>query len=251
MTDPARRAALEEERTFLLASLRDLDDERAAGDVDEHDYVALRDGYTKRAAVVLRQLDAVTTRTARPARQRWGRRLAVAAAVLLVGGLAGWWVARSSGQRLAGQELSGVDPRSDIAVALATARQLAPTEPLAALQQYDAVLAVDPNHPEALTYRGWVLYTTLANSGQDDIAAQATDDARTSLQAAVAADATYADPHCFLAVIARNADDDVATARTEAETCLALDPPADARALIESFLTTLTSSPEGSTLPEG
>ena len=43
---------LEEERTFLLRSLRDLDAEHAAGDVDEHDYTTLRDGYTKRAADV-------------------------------------------------------------------------------------------------------------------------------------------------------------------------------------------------------
>ena len=48
---------LEEERSFLLRSLRDLDAERAAGDVDEHDYVTLRDGYTKRAADVMREID--------------------------------------------------------------------------------------------------------------------------------------------------------------------------------------------------
>ena len=53
-------AALEGERAFLLGSLRDLEAEHAAGDVDEHDYVTLRDGYTKRAADVLRQIDVGT-----------------------------------------------------------------------------------------------------------------------------------------------------------------------------------------------
>ena len=49
--------ALEQEREFLLRSLDDLDRERAAGDMDEQDYRALRDGYTARAAAVLRALE--------------------------------------------------------------------------------------------------------------------------------------------------------------------------------------------------
>src|SRR5579871_3126618 len=48
---------LAEERDFLLRSLRDLDDERAAGDVDEGDYDVLKEGYTARAAAVLRELE--------------------------------------------------------------------------------------------------------------------------------------------------------------------------------------------------
>ncbi len=50
------RSVLEEERDFFLRSLRDLEAERAAGDIDEHDYLALRDDYTVRAAQILRQL---------------------------------------------------------------------------------------------------------------------------------------------------------------------------------------------------
>ena len=42
------RAELEEERDFLLRSLEDLEREHAAGDVDETDYVALKDGYAVR-----------------------------------------------------------------------------------------------------------------------------------------------------------------------------------------------------------
>ena len=54
--DGDERAALEEERDFLLASLDDLERERAAGDVDDHDYRTLRADYTARAAAVLRAL---------------------------------------------------------------------------------------------------------------------------------------------------------------------------------------------------
>jgi hypothetical protein len=51
---------LEEERDFLLGSLTDLDAELAAGDIEEHDYLTLKDGYTSRAAAVLRLLAART-----------------------------------------------------------------------------------------------------------------------------------------------------------------------------------------------
>ena len=49
-----RLAELEEERRFLLRSLDDLEREHEAGDVDDRDYETLQDGYTVRAAAVLR-----------------------------------------------------------------------------------------------------------------------------------------------------------------------------------------------------
>ncbi len=50
---------LEEERDFLLRSISDLDRERAANDLTEADYRRLRDGYTARAADVMRRLGAL------------------------------------------------------------------------------------------------------------------------------------------------------------------------------------------------
>jgi hypothetical protein len=50
------RAELEEERDFLLGSLRDLESEHEVGDIDDADYVTLKDDYTARAAAVLRAL---------------------------------------------------------------------------------------------------------------------------------------------------------------------------------------------------
>src|SRR5947209_2256783 len=46
-------ADLEEQRRFLLQSLKDLDRERDAGDIDGVDYRTLKDDYTARAAAVL------------------------------------------------------------------------------------------------------------------------------------------------------------------------------------------------------
>ena len=48
--DPDSLAHLEEEREFLLRSLRDLEREREAGDIDDDDYRTLHDDYTARAA---------------------------------------------------------------------------------------------------------------------------------------------------------------------------------------------------------
>jgi hypothetical protein len=53
------RVLVEEERDFLLHSLRDLEAEHDAGDIDEEDYSSLRDDYTSRAAVVLRELERI------------------------------------------------------------------------------------------------------------------------------------------------------------------------------------------------
>ena len=56
-SDGGLRLSLEEERDFCLRSLRDLEAERDAGDIDAVDYETLRDAYTVRAAAALRQLD--------------------------------------------------------------------------------------------------------------------------------------------------------------------------------------------------
>ena len=122
--NPDRLAQLEQEQRFLLGSLNDLDAEHVAGDIDDHDHSVLHDGYTARAAVVLREI--ADGKVAFPARRR--TRPAVAAAwivgVVAVAVLSGWLVARSSGQRLAGQTMTGGQAIDDVAANLAEARSL-------------------------------------------------------------------------------------------------------------------------------
>src|SRR5205807_2391199 len=100
--NPDALAHLEEEREFLLRSLRDLEREREAGDIEEGDYRTLRDDYTARAAAVLRSID--DGRAQLPARRaRNVRRLVATVAVVVVVALgAGVLVARASGERVAG-----------------------------------------------------------------------------------------------------------------------------------------------------
>ena len=234
--DPDRIAELEAERSFLLQSLRDLEAERAAGDVDDHDYETLRDGYTKRAADVLRQIEA--GRAALPAKRPtpWTRRIVVIGAVVAVAVTAGWLMARSSGQRLPGDEITGDGAGSDVAALLSQARTSF-DDPQRAIELYGQVLAVRPDHPESLTYRGWLIFL-VSQSAPEDQQPELVDRARQDLGAAIESDTGYADPHCFLAVIASGADD-ADTAREEADRCLALDPPAEVRSLMEPFVESL------------
>ena len=68
---------LEEPRDFLLRSLDDLEHERAAGDMDEHDYETLRDGWTAAPHVVLRAIEGTPLGPAAEAARRWGRIVAL------------------------------------------------------------------------------------------------------------------------------------------------------------------------------
>lgn len=229
-------AELEDERRFLLKSLRDLDAELAAGDVDRRDYETLRDGYTKRAADVLREIE--EGKAALPPRRpgRWVRTAALVAAVGVLAAGVGVVAARSSGQRTAGQEMTGGigGGQQDVAALLANARSLLGSDPLGAQDAYALVLERDPDNAEALTYQAWLLYVVSAQTTDTALREQAVASAKEQLARAVEVDPTYPDPHCFLAVIADTTDNDQATAAAEAEACLALDPPAEVRELVES-----------------
>ncbi len=148
-------------------------------------------------------------------------------------------MARSSGDRLAGEEITGGAPSGDIASLLAEARLLRAVDPIAATQLYGEVLDARPDHPEALTYSAWLLLAVGEGSSDEAVTASAVEGARDKLAQAIDVDPSYADPHCFLAFLAADVDADLELARTEASTCLELDPPADLRATAEEFLAQL------------
>lgn len=234
-TDPDRLAALEEERRFLLRSLADLEREHDNGDVDDDDYRELRDGYTARAAAVLRQID--SGRAALPAKPpvSWRRRVvglvAVAATIAVV-----WWaLAASSAQRLPGQQISGLDPRDRTQVLLSQARSMQAADPATAADLYAQVLEDDPDNAEALTYRGWTLALTTIGSDDADAAQATLDEAVESLVAAIEADRTYPDPYCFLGIVEYRFFGEAETALPFVEGCLSAGPPADVRGLVEGL----------------
>ncbi|MCB0995542.1 MAG: tetratricopeptide repeat protein [Acidimicrobiales bacterium] len=195
--DPDALAALEVERDFLLSSLRDLERERDAGDLDDADYVALTDDYTRRAAEVLRSIEtreaALAAVPKRPRRQV----LYWVVGLLVVGAVAGVLVARSSGSRSPGGSISGVDvstSREKLAVAQTFMSDAERWDDAIAL--YDEVLDEQPANAEALTYKGWLTY----RSGDDDTGTAL-------LEEAAAADPEYPDARVFLAIVYRDAGD--------------------------------------------
>jgi len=224
MVDPDTLAALEDQRDFLLTSLEDLERERAAGDVDEHDYAELKDDYTARAAAVLRSLDAGRAGgTAPVVRRPWGRTVLVLAAVLAFAVVAGVLVAQSSGRRDSGDTITGDIRQSTTEKLNEAGRRGSAGEIDAAIALYDEVLRDDPANAEALTYRGWLL--TLSGERQAGLS---------SLLEAATADPEYPDVHAFLAVVLfRNGL--VEEADRELDRFEALDPPAAIRQLTDGL----------------
>ena len=225
--------ALANERHFLRQSIEDLEEQRAAGEVDEEDFAVLDSRYGRRLAEVeaatadlaardqaahrqagtaddpevsLGRLDGVPPASrARRLRRRLGSRRArfgigiaaaacfVAAATLLAASLAG--------VRLPGESATG-------SVTLSSAQQERETLDRAAVlgsegqvaeavQLYNQVLQRDPNQPDALAYGGWLV--RLAGLSSKNRIVLARGDA--SVARAVKVAPGYPDGHALLGVI--------------------------------------------------
>ena len=243
-TDDRSLAELEEERDFLLRSLEDLERERAAGDMAEQDYTALKDDYTARTAAVLRAIEEARTRRpsdlapAAPAPDQ-RRRLPPARTVLVWGGLvafavvAGALVARAVGERLPGQATTGSIAPTGSSTDLARARQLVSQgQTLAAVQLYDQILARDPRQVEALAYRGWLTRLVGREAGN----AALVDKGLELISRAVAVDPAYPDARFFRGLVLYQDKKDPAAAIADFRAYLASGPPPDTVPLVEDVL---------------
>jgi tetratricopeptide (TPR) repeat protein len=238
--DPDRLAELEEERRFLLRSIADLDRERVAGDVDEADYEALRDGYTARAAGVLRAIEEGRSELPPKPPTDWKRRIAVIAAVVVVGVVAGILVSRFSGQRDPGDTITGGTSSNQVAVLLSEGRTLLSQGQYGeASRRYLNVLDIEPDNVEALTYAGWVLAASSQNQSAE-AAANLLAQSKQFIAESIAVDPTYADSYCLLAVIASQLENDPAEAALRREECLANNPSSEIRELIEKEVIEVT-----------
>ncbi|HWL45543.1 MAG TPA: hypothetical protein VNQ73_21560 [Ilumatobacter sp.] len=234
-----RLAELEEERRFLLRSLADLEREHDAGDVDEADYAELRDGYTVRAAATLREIEAgyAALPTRPPA--NWPRRIGVGVAVAVLIVIVGWVLAATNAQRLPGQTPTGADPRDRRQVLLAEARRLQFQEPGVASQLYGVVLDEFPDDLEALTYRGWT--AVLADPTDESVHRSA----RADFDRAIEIDPSYSDPWCFRGILAFRFEDRPDAADDDLDQCLALNPTAMARDLVEGMRAAAVAPDQG------
>src|SRR5438270_13502245 len=215
-------ADLEEQRRFLLQSLKDLDRERDAGDIDDSDYRTLKDDYTARAAAVLHAIEENEAGLVQQRQTRRRRRSTKVTALVVAGVVAlaiggGVLVASTSGQRIPGQTATGNVP-SNVNDQLAAAQQaLAQGKAVDALKLFDQVLKQDPRNAQALTFRGWILES-----------ANLPDEALASIDKALAADPTFAMAHYFKGAVLFEGKKDAAGAVQEFEAFLATNPPPDA-----------------------
>jgi cytochrome c-type biogenesis protein CcmH/NrfG len=239
MTTAPSRDALTRELEFLVRSLDDLEEERAAGDLDEESYGRLRREYIEREAAVRRTLDGVdegvetdgepSTEPAIPAEPKAARQVSSPwrGRALLIGGIVAFAVVAAVvlmlavSDRLPGQTASGNSPDQvtpdDREANLAEAVDANPDDPVphlnlarfrlsngdfaGALEAYDNAAQLDPANPEASTYGGWVLYLA-AQSAPDPAQAQELVNASVErLDAAVAADPDYADARAFRGIV--------------------------------------------------
>lgn len=224
---------LRHEQQFLLRSLRDLDNEREAGDIDDADYAALRDGYIARTAAITRELKGIEA--AAPVVQRgWLRRILVVVCVIAVAAGAGIWVARQSGQRLPGQSASGAIEQSTSGL-LATARQLNFSDPGKAIELYTQVLKLEPDNPEALTYRSWILALT-ARAATGNVKQLALVTAVNDLMRAQKVDDQYPDAHCFLGIVYFRFLNSASLAKPQLDTCRAMNPPKEVQSFVDSIV---------------
>ncbi len=227
------RIGLADERGFLLASLDDLEVERAAGDLTETDYLALRTTYERRVIDVVSSLaDGSVSEEGAPAvgeprwgerseRRRWARRALAVAAVAAVALGAGLMVDGSAGNRLPTQAITGSLPPAIGNELIDAQDALVKGDELQALKLFQAVLKAQPDEPEALTYWGWIVASSGAASGNKSLLARGI----ASMEAAVKADPTYSSTYLLLGLTHLGSGDPKA-AMSELRHYLALGPPA-------------------------
>ena len=232
--NPDELARLEDERNFLLDSLRDVERERSAGDIDDEDYATLRSGYTQRAADVLKAIEAGQSTLNRRAPKSRAKAIVVSFAIVAFACLAGWLLAAQSGQRLPGQTSTGGIENSTASL-LSLARAINFSDPQKAIELYNDVVKLDPDNVEALTYRSWLI-ALIARDAADDIKIVALAAATQGLERAIEVDPQYPDAHCFLGIVRFRLAADAVGAKEQLDICAASNPPAEVMGFVSSII---------------
>jgi hypothetical protein len=263
------RAELEDERTFLLDSLEDLERERTAGDLSDADYAVLRDRYTRRAAEVLHALERAgstdhepqpdhdtarasatvaperSTAVAGSGRARRRRGVLVIGSLAIVAAVAVTIVVTQTGVRLPGQTATGSVSLSRDAQLRRTMEQAETLESTGdgsgALRLYLQVLAQDPEQPghgvdlvrtEALAESGWLEFEAGVGSGNAAVLSRAQDQEESAERADPGA---YA-PHLYLGSMLL-AEGNATGAVGQYRQFLADGPPEDEVQAAQTFIT--------------
>jgi tetratricopeptide (TPR) repeat protein len=230
--NPDDLADLEEQRTFLVRSLDDLERELAAGDIDALDASTLRDDYTHRLAEVQRAIETgrvVIAEQAPPG--RLGRRLVGAVLVVALAGGSGLFVANVAGSRKPGDAITGNITERNFDGLLTQAAQAAQDGRFAdALENYDTVLDQDPTNVEALSEKGLLLASLALPSKRPTLL----DEGEKLVRQAIEVEPDLARPRFYLGLV-RQLRDDTDGALAAFDDALARDPSEALRADIEQY----------------
>ena len=224
---------LDAEREFLERSLADLDAERAAGDLSETDYQLLKERYEAR---LLRSREPTPPVTA--SRRGKGRLARSVGICMLVGALAvgtGLVMAQFAGSRRMGQTITGNTPQAavpDVARLEDAARLAAEGDVVGALEAYDAVLAEEPEHAAALTYKGWLLRNVGTVNDEPDLAARGV----ALLERASQVEPTFSEAWLFLGIVYLRDQGDAERAVDALRLALANDPIPEVEAAARELL---------------
>ena len=235
-----RLAGLEEERRFLLRSINDLEREHDAGDVDDLDYHTLKDGYTVRAAHVLREIEQGHGELPAPTPRRWSRIIAVTAAVIVGSVGVGFVLAGAWGERSSGQEITGLTPGDESRIVLTNARDAMSAGDFATAnalfaEVIDMERSRGRENAEAVAYFGWTLALLTRQNPDQTNADERYKAAVLALGQATEIEPDYADPQCFLAIVEFQFRGDADAALPHIERCEASNPPGEVASLVASF----------------
>jgi cytochrome c-type biogenesis protein CcmH/NrfG len=246
---------LESQRAFLLRSLDDLEEERAAGNIDDGTYERLHSDYTARAAAVLRALDGETVAALPEAPPVSAARRAIVVGALIAGAVAAAvTLAVTIAPRQPGGTVTGgvtQDPRAnttalknavhdhpnDYSARIEYARALLGTDRVEALQQYGAAARLRPKEPEPPTYIGWILGLASDQVTDAPTRAQLLTRAFTEFATARRLDPRYPDSYVFEGLVRDRFADDAAGAVPLLERYLELAPDGAQADLVRQALT--------------
>ncbi len=205
----------EDERSFLLRSLADLEAERADGNIDDDTYRLLHDDYTARAAAVIRELDDGVERGAEEASPTSiTRRVLTVAGIVAFAVVIAFGIGHAIGQRqpggtITGKQSSTPDQGKTFAAAVAAnpnnydarvnyARYLLKSgDGSGAVTQFFAAEKLDPKQPEPPTYIGWLSVLQARQTSDTKLRKTLLDLANQSLDHAMAVDPKYPDAYVF------------------------------------------------------
>ncbi len=233
------RDELERERDFLLRSLDDLDNERAAGNIDDGTYETLHADYTARASVAIRELQGADVELPDDT-----PRISLTRRVLTTGGIIVFCVvvavllAHAVGERAPGQTITGNNQvnkanqanqaangtvtTANQGGALQAAATAAPHDYDAqityaryllsaqaypqAIEQYTAAATADPKQPEPYAYRGWLTSIVAGQVTDANTRTLLLQRASSDLDHAISLDKTYPDSYVFEGLMFMNVE---------------------------------------------